>query len=201
MSATVYYVAASADGYIADRDNRLEWLLSFGFEQFQAHYDAFMTGVGALVMGSATYEFILGQDEPEWPYTGLPVWVVTHRQLPSVEGPDLRFVQGTVDELHPRIASSAGERDVWLVGGGNLAAQFADAGLLDRLLITYMPVMLGAGYPVLPVSRQLDLQLERTTPFPSGAVEFAYAVRPSEQAPAQEGSATSSTTRAGSSSE
>jgi dihydrofolate reductase len=194
VPATRYYVAASADGFIADRDDGLEWLLSFGFEEFQAHYDAFFADVGALVMGAGTYDFMLDQ---EWPYVELPVWVVTHRERPGREGADVRFVQGPVTDLHPRIVESARGRDVWLVGGGNLAAQFADAGLLDQLLVTYMPVVLGAGRPVLPVSDHLDLRLEGTTPFPSGAVEFAYSV----VRRTQEGSATSTTTRVGSDSE
>ena len=196
-SLTQYYVAASADGFIADRDNGLDWLLAFGFAEFQAHYDAFLAGVGSLAMGSATYQFLLEQDEP-WPYGELPVWVFSRRELPSVEGADVRLVQGPAAEAHPRIVGSAGGRNVWLVGGGVLAAQFADAGLLDQLLITYMPVVLGGGHPVLPANRPLDLRLEGTTRFPSGAVEFAYSVT---RGPAQDGSATSTTTRVGSDSE
>ena len=177
MPVIQYYVAASADGYIADRDNDLGWLLSFGFEQFQARYDEFFAGVGALAMGSATYEFTLGQPEAEWAYGALPVWVFTHRDLPRVAGADLRFVQDVVAAAHPRIVESAAGRNVWLVGGGNLAAQYADGGLLDELLITYMPVLLGGGHPVLPVARRVEVELAGTTPFPNGAVEFAYRVR------------------------
>jgi dihydrofolate reductase len=175
MSRIRYYVAASADGYIADRDNDLGWLMAFGFEQFQAHYDAFMADVGALVMGAATYEFIL-REESGWSYAQRPTWVFTHRRQPRIDGADLRFVQGDVAAEHPRIVESAGGKDVWLVGGGAVAAQFADAGLVDELLVTYLPVVLGGGFPVLPVARQLGLRLEGTTPFPDGAVEFAYAI-------------------------
>ncbi len=182
MAAIQYYVAASADGYIADRDNGLGWLLAFGFEQFQAHYDEFFEDVGALAMGAATYEFILGQDEPAWTYRELPVWVFTRRDLPRVEGADLRFVRDDVAQAHPGIVESAAGRNVWMVGGGNLAAQFADAGLLDELLLTSMPVVLGGGHPVLPVARQLDLELAGTTPFPNGAVEFAYRIRHGDRA-------------------
>jgi dihydrofolate reductase len=195
VPAVSYYVAASADGFIADPDGDLEWLLAFGFEEFQAHYEVFLAGIGALVMGSATYEFLLAQDDP-WPYAGLPAWVFTRRELPTVPGADVRFVQGPPHAVHPRIAESAGDRDIWMMGGGVLAGQFADAGLLDRLLLTTMPVALGGGRPLLPVSRPLDLRLERTTRFPSGAVELAYAVTGR-----QEGSATSSTTRVGEDSE
>jgi dihydrofolate reductase len=199
MATVQYYVATSADGLITDRDGGLEWLLAFGFEEFQAHYDAFLSGVGALVMGSATYQFLLDQDDP-WPYAELPTWVFTRRDLPRVEGADVRLVQGSPAAHHRGLVDSAGGRNVWMVGGGVLAAQFADAGVLDQLLVTVMPVVLGGGRPVLPVDRPLDLRLTGSTPFPSGAVEFAYhVVRP--EADGQDGSATSSTTRVGSVSE
>jgi dihydrofolate reductase len=194
MAAVRYYVAASADGFITDRDGDLAWLLAFGFDEFQAHYDAFLAGIGALVMGSATYEFLLGQDDP-WPYGDLPTWVFTRRRLPVVTGADVRFVQGPPAEVQPRIAESARGRDVWMMGGGVIAAQYADAGLLDELLLTTMPVVLGGGQPVLPVTRRLDLRLARTTRFPSGAVELAYSIGHGQE------SATSSTTRVGEDSE
>ena len=81
MSSTQYYVAASADGYIADRQNRLDWLLRYGFEAYQEHYDAFLAGVGALTMGAATYEFVLAEGGG-WAYGDRPAWVFTHRELP-----------------------------------------------------------------------------------------------------------------------
>ena len=172
MTRTQYYVAASADGYIADRENRLDWLLRFGFEAFQDHYDAFLADVGALAMGADTYEFVL--DQGTWPYTELPAWIFTHRNLPRAHGADLRFVDGPVARHANAVADSAGANNVWVVGGGQLAAQFADAGLLDELWLTVMPVALGGGRPVLPTQRAHDLRLQRTTHFESGAVELRY---------------------------
>src|SRR5215213_9272745 len=196
MSTVQYYVATSADGFITDRDGGLEWLLAFGMAEFQARYDTFIADVGALVMGSGTYQFMLGQDEP-WPYGELPTWVFSSRLLPRIEGADVRLVQGSPAEHRSRIVDSARGRNVWMVGGGVLAAQFADAGVLDQLLVTVMPVVLGGGRPVLPVDRPLDLRLTGTYPYPSDAVECAYSVvRPG--AGDQAGSATSSTMRVGS---
>ena len=172
MSRTQYYVAASADGFIADRENRLDWLLRFGFEAYQEHYDAFLAGVGALAMGARTYEFVL--EEGDWPYAGLPAWVFTHRDLPALAGADVRFVSGPVTGHAGALTASATGRNVWVVGGGELAAQFADAGLLDEILLTSMPVVLGGGHPVLPTTEAHDLRLQGTTRFESGAVELRY---------------------------
>jgi dihydrofolate reductase len=82
--------------------------------------------------------------------------VFTHRGLPTVEG-DVRFVQGDVAPVHAEMAAAAGGKDVWVVGGGDLAAQFAEAGLLDQLLLSIAPVTLGAGRPLFP--RRFDLRL------------------------------------------
>jgi dihydrofolate reductase len=112
-----------------------------------------------MVMGATTYEWILRHNadtgEP-WPYA-MPVWVVTHRELPGVEGADIRFARGDVAPLHDELVAAAGGQDVWVVGGGDLAGQFADAGRLDQLICYIAPVTLGAGRPLLPRRRDLEL--------------------------------------------
>jgi dihydrofolate reductase len=82
---------------------------------------------------------------------------VQHCLLRRVPG-DLRFVQGPVAPLHAETTAAAGDRGPWIVGGGDLAGQFADAVLLDELWVQYAPVALGAGAPLLP--RRLELRLE-----------------------------------------
>ncbi|MFF1633298.1 dihydrofolate reductase family protein [Leifsonia sp. NPDC058248] len=175
MAHTTYYVGASIDGFIADADDRIEWLLQFGFEEFQARYDAFLSGVGALVMGATTYEYIVSVEDREWEYRDFPVWVVTHRTLQPVEGADITFFSGDIAQLDAVLRETAGDRDVWVVGGGAIAAQFADAGLLDEILVTTVPVAIGSGKRLLPVSRATaPMELVSTTPFASGAVEHVY---------------------------
>jgi len=178
MAKTIYYVASSLDGFIADADNGIDWLLRFGFENFQEHYDAFLARIGAIVMGSATYEFMLGDSASSpWPYAGLPTWVVSSREQPVIEGADLSFVSGPVADFDPAVRDSAGDRDVWIVGGGDLAAQYADAGLLDEMFVTVMPIVLGSGVRLLPVAAHTGvLTLESTTQFAPGAVGLAYSV-------------------------
>ena len=175
---TQYYVAASLDGFIADTDNSIEWLLQFGFEEFTPHYEKFLSGVGALVMGASTYEFLLAEGSP-WGYGETPTWVLTHRELPAMEGGDIRFMAGDVAQVHAQAVAAAGEKAVWLIGGGEVVAQFAEAGLVDELWVTIMPIVLGGGTPVLPVTGSpLNLELIETTRFePSGATELRYRVK------------------------
>ena len=115
-------------------------------------------------MGSTTYEWILdhefsGKDVAEWkwPYD-IPGWVFTHRQLPVVPDAAIEFVSGDVVPVHEKLVAAAGGRNVWIVGGGDLVGQFADAGLLDEVIVSIAPVTLGAGAPLLP--RRIELQLE-----------------------------------------
>ena len=182
MAKTIYYVASSLDGFIADAHNGIDWLLGFGFENFQEHYDAFLSGIGAIVMGSATYQFMLDESASSpWPYADLPTWVVSSREQPVITGADLSFASGPVEGFDARVRESAGDRDVWIVGGGDLAAQFADAGLLDELFVTVMPIVLGSGVRLLPVSARTGvLTLRSTTQFVPGAVGLSYSVTGSD---------------------
>jgi dihydrofolate reductase len=164
VSLTRYYTAASLDGFIADRDHSLEWLFTRAREpDGPLNYGDFIAGVGAMAMGSTTYEWILGHEFSEtppaewrWPYD-LPCWVFTHRRLPVVPGAPISFTRAEVATVHAEMLAAAAGGDVWIVGGGDLAGQFADAGLLDEVLVMIAPVTLGAGAPLLP--RRIELRL------------------------------------------
>jgi len=181
--STQYYVASTADGFIADADDRIDWLLRFGFEEFQAHFDAFLAGVGAIVMGSRTYEFVLGEGPSAWAYGDTPTWVLTTRDLPAVEGARISIGPADVATVHAAATTAAADRNVWVVGGGDVAAQFADAGLLDEIHLTIVPVFLGRGRPLLPLrTGPAAARLDRTTSFPSGAMELRYMLARAEDA-------------------
>jgi dihydrofolate reductase len=161
MGITQFYTATSIDGFIADEADSLEWLFQVpaGDDDVghETRFAAFFEKVGAMVMGSTTYEWVLANDQllehPEkWRgyYGETPCWVFTTRELPAIDGADLRFVQGDVAPIHAEMVEAAGDRNVWIVGGGGLAGQFADAGLLDEIQLNVAPVTLGAGSPLLP---------------------------------------------------
>ena len=152
---TQYYTATTLDGYIADPNHSLDWLFQFG-EEGTDDFPGFLSEVGALAMGSSTYEWVLehvidpkaNQAQP-WPYTQ-PAWVFTTRSLRSVPGADIRFVRGDVAPVHEAMRAAAGGKNIWLIGGGDLVGQFHDQGLLDEIIVTIAPVTLGSGKPLLP---------------------------------------------------
>lgn len=153
---THFFTASSLDGFIATEDHSLEWLFAQDFDwEAPMAETAFFTGMGALVMGASTYEWLL-QSQEAWAYTQ-PTWVFTHRDLPLPEGADVRFVQGNPAESFEAINRSAEDKDVWVMGGGDLAGQFASAGLLDEVWVQFAPVTLGSGHPLFTHPLQLDL--------------------------------------------
>jgi dihydrofolate reductase len=191
VAKTQYYCAASLDGFIAESDDTLDWLMKYegSFEGEGAEpgpmsgggsYERFYEGVGALVSGSTTYEFVLDHlGEDGWPYRGKPCWVLSSRDLPvpEVEGVDVRIANAPVADLYEEMIAAAGERNLWVVGGGNVASQFADEGLLDEVLVTVVPVGLGEGKPLF--DRRLPggpMQLTGTRVFDTGMVELRYEI-------------------------
>ena len=128
--ATYFYTASSLDGFLATVDHSLEWLFRQDFDMDgPMAYPAFVERIGARVMGASTYRWLLGHEDA-WEHTH-PTWVFAHRDLPTPNGADIRFARGDVAEVFPEISAVAGDEDVWVMGGGDLAGQFADAGLLD----------------------------------------------------------------------
>jgi len=184
---TQYYTATSIDGYIADADNSLEWLFTVGEGDEEAagvnsDYPQFVAEVGAIAMGSTTYEWILDHtgllDDPsKWEYE-VPTWVFTSRDLPTVPGADVRFVSGDVAPVHAEMVSAARGKNVWLVGGGELVGQFHDEGLLDEIILGVASVTLGAGAPLLP--RKITapaLRLLEVRQFGGAFASLRYAVQ------------------------
>jgi dihydrofolate reductase len=156
--ATVYFTASSLDGFVVDDANSLDWLTSRAVDPAGLFgYQAFANGVGALAMGSSTYEWIVVNQPGDWMYEQ-PTWVLTHRPEIVVEGHPVRTFAGEVAELHPELVSAAADRDVWVVGGGDVAAQFVAAGLVDEMIVSYAPCSLGTGARVLPLRSEWALQ-------------------------------------------
>jgi dihydrofolate reductase len=152
---TQYYTASSLDGFIADSQHSLDWLFQFG-DVPDGSYPEFLSEVGAIAMGSTTYEWVLNHHKSEtgeYPQTWFyqqPTWVFSSRTLPVIAGADIRVVKGSVQPVHAEMAQIAGDKNIWLVGGGDLVGQFFDAGLLDEIIVQFASVTLGSGAPLLP---------------------------------------------------
>ncbi|KGN40623.1 dihydrofolate reductase family protein [Knoellia aerolata] len=153
--ATIYYTGCTLDGFIATPEHSLDWLMSRDIDgDGPMGYDTFSPRIGACAMGASTWRWLLDHDPQGW--SPKPTWVFTHRDFPASE--QVRFTTADVAEAHAQMVETAGDKDVWLIGGGDLVGQFHDAGLLDEVWVQYAPVTIGAGAPVLP--RHVELRLE-----------------------------------------
>jgi len=183
---TQYYTATSLDGFIATEDDSLDWLFPLG-DANATSYPAFIAEIGALAMGSTTYEWLLKNADAviaevgsAWPYS-MPAWVFSSRSLPVIPNADIRFVRGDVRTVHAAMRAAAGDKNIWIVGGGDLAGQFHDAGLLDEIIVQVGSVTLGTGKPLFP--RRLTnppLSLVSVTQLGTGLAELRYQI-PSRQ--------------------
>lgn len=154
-----FYTATSLDGFIADEDDNLDWLVNQPIdEDGPLNYTSFIAEIGALAMGATTYQWVVDHNTEsgeKWGYTQ-PTWVFTHRELAPVAD-NVHIVAGPPSDFRQTLLDAADGKDVWVVGGGDLAAQFADAGLLDEVILSYAPVTLGSGRPLF--TRAYDLRL------------------------------------------
>lgn len=186
MGRFLFDTATSLDGWIADEEHSLDWLFAVeGGEQpdeglFPAH-------AAVMVEGSSTYEWVLRAEDllahPEkWQgfHGARPVFVFTTRDLPVPEGADVRFVRGPVAEALPAIREAAGDGDVWVVGGGDLAAQFLEAGALDEMAVSIAPSTLGAGAPLFPRRVGPDRLRLRTAEAVGQFARLVYDVLPAD---------------------
>ena len=155
--ACVYYTASSLDGYIVDENASLDWLTSRDIDsEGPFAIEPFIANVGALVMGADTYQWIVDNHPGEWMYAQ-PSWVLTHRTGIVADGHPVTTFDGNVADLYPTLVSAAAGKDVWLVGGGDTAAQFAAADLIDEMIVSYAPCTLGAGSRLLPIRSEWTL--------------------------------------------
>jgi dihydrofolate reductase len=187
---TQYYAATSLDGFIATEDDSLEWLFPLG-DINETNYPSFIGEVGAIAMGSAIYGWMLrhavtvkGQMGSAWPFAK-PTWIFSSRALLPVPGVALKFVSCNVQHVYDEMRSAAGKKNIWVVGGGDLAVQSFDAGLLDEIIVQVGSVTLGNGKPLYP--RRLTsppLRLTSARQIRSGFVELRYDVPRSDGASA-----------------
>lgn len=179
---TQYYTATSLDGFIATEDDSLEWLFPLG-DVNETSYPQFIAQVGALAMGSATYEWMVRHADKvasatgsPWPYAQ-PTWVFSSRSLSILDGADIRMVRGDVRPVHAEMREAAGAKNIWIVGGGDLAGQFYDAGLLNEIVVQIGSVTLGRGKQLFP--RRVThppLRLVSTRQVGFGFAELRYEV-------------------------
>lgn len=176
VTASVF-IGTSLDGFIARANGDLDWLPPGGGEPHG--YDEFMVTVDALVIGRKTFETVLTFDT--WPYGEKPVFVLSTRTLvPAPPGAVVERMSGDPAEIVSQLAAR-GIRHVY-VDGGITIQRFLQAGLIQRLIITRVPVLIGTGIPLFGVTqRDIALKHVGTRQYASGLVQSEYAVAAQHQ--------------------
>ncbi|MEM7048803.1 MAG: dihydrofolate reductase family protein [Acidobacteriota bacterium] len=172
----VYYVAASVDGFIATADGGVDWLSPFQGPDEDYGYGRFIAGIDVLLMGSRTYEQVLGFGA--WPYEQPSV--VFSSRLPAS---DVAGVEVTARAIGPVLEELAagGHRRAWLVGGTALATSFRRLGRIDRYELFLMPRLLGRGVPLFEaIATSEDLLLEASKSYSNGVQHLRYGRRQSQ---------------------
>lgn len=172
MPKTILYIASSLDGFIAGKNDDLSWLDPY--QDVDYEYEAFFSQIGAIIEGRKTYDIeIKNNGEHAHP---VPLFVLSRH--PPVQAPARRDVIFTHDEIARVLASAqktAGMKDVWLVGGANVAQQFVNRGLVDEVLLTLVPVFLGEGIRLFEnMLARKDFSFQEVKQFDRGLVQLKY---------------------------
>lgn len=174
MGRARVYVGCSLDGFIAGPNDELDWLPKG--DTAEDTYTPFMAQIGALLMGRRTFDVVSGMEGP-WHYGDKPVLVATTRPLVNPKAPTVRAVSGTPRELLRQARDAAGERDVY-VDGGNLIRSLLEEGLVDELVVTIVPMIIGQGRPLFAgLGRHVRLELLSSRPIGEGMVQLTYRPR------------------------
>jgi dihydrofolate reductase len=178
MGKIVLYIACSLDGYIADRSGGIEWLESLPNPEGEDHgYQVLLSSVSSILMGRLTYEKILSFGI-EWPYAGLTTFVATHRSDWKISTPNTEVWAGGLHDKVRQLKRNA-EKDCWLVGGGILIASLLEAELIDRMIISMAPVLLGAGVPLFPAGIPVsEWSLTEVKSYTTGIASLTYDRKP-----------------------
>jgi dihydrofolate reductase len=172
------FIGISLDGFIARENGELDWLpgAEGGSSDGEEHgYPAFIATVDTIVIGRGSYEKVLTFDS--WPYGDKPVVVLTSRPETLATPPvsTVTVMGGTPDEIVGRLRER-GARHLY-VDGGITIQQFLAAGLIQRIILTRIPVVIGRGIPLFgPVPQDIRLRHMSTRALPSGMVQSEYEV-------------------------
>lgn len=170
------FLATSLDGFIAGNNDDLSWLPEPDAGSVDSGYADHMSKIGCLLFGRRTYDVVQNLDG--WSYPPIPMHVATTRPL-ETGNPHVRAVTGSIEELIAQAREAAQGKDVYL-DGGDLIRQAMDAGLVDHLVITMIPIALGEGIPLFAGCKSRHpLELQSHRQLDQGMVQLIY--RPAEK--------------------
>ena len=167
------FIASSLDGYIATKDESLEWLFKVegdGDNGFSEFYET----VDTVLMGKRTYDWVMKQEMEEFPYKNKECYVFTRSSYEDTE--NVKFVNDDINNFVNKLKNKDGN-NIWVVGGGELLNTFIQENVVDEFIITIAPTIIGNGIPLFKEgNQQLDLSLKGTKRF-NQFIELHYEVK------------------------
>ncbi|WP_276497682.1 dihydrofolate reductase family protein [Pontibacter litorisediminis] len=176
MRKVILYIAASLDGYIARSNGDTSWLHDerYAQEGEDFGYGALMQHIDTTLMGHSTYKVILGFDMP-FPYPDKTNYVFSRSAQPAAE--HVQFVQEDAPQFVRQLKQQQG-KSIWLIGGGQINTLLLNAGLVDEMILTYVPVILGSGVPLFAHGAQeRQLQVLESKSYTNGFVQLWLATK------------------------
>ena len=172
MKKIILYIAASLDQRIAELDGGIEWLSEFPItEEMNYGYKEFMASIDTIIMGGRSWRELSNMDAMG-AYASKTVYVVSRHDWGEKE--KIKFITENVIERIAALRDEVGE-DIWLFGGGELVSMLLAADLVDEMIITTIPVMLGNGIPLFPNNlKESKWNLQQTTGYSNGVLQVIY---------------------------
>jgi dihydrofolate reductase len=174
MSKTTLYIATTLDGKIARKDGSLDWLFALANpNQIDHGYADFLKSIGTTIMGKNTYNEILGFGV-EWPYMGMDSYIATTDKEFQASTPETNIVSNNIADLINKLKVQS-HKDIWLIGGGKLITHFLNNDLLDRMILTLIPTIIGDGISLFPDNpKETRWLLSNVEKFETGVVNLTY---------------------------
>jgi dihydrofolate reductase len=169
------YIASSLDSYIASEDGSIDWL----FSDIDYGYTKFYNSIDTILVGRKTYDQSLTFDE--YPYKGKKVYVFSHSSASKMRKnhQDVEYINEDIPVFVRRLIQETpvGKKGIWLLGGGEIVSILLNANLIDEIILSIHPIILGKGIPLFrDIRKHVKLQLLESTPFRSGLVQICYRV-------------------------
>lgn len=167
------YIAASIDGYIADIDGGLDWLSAYPITpELNYGYNEFFNSVDSVIMGGKTYRDILNMDVI-YPYKDKTSYIITRNKKNNPKE-NIHFITENIIEALTDLRNKGG-KDIWLVGGGEIISILLDNDLIDEMIITLIPMILGSGIPLFPnTTKESTWKLQNTHSYSNNVLQVEY---------------------------
>jgi dihydrofolate reductase len=171
MRKVKLFIASSLDCYIARQDGGIDWL----FTDDDYGYTKFYDSIDTIIVGRKSYDQSLTSDD--YPYKGKSVYVFTRKKIRKNNNEqDVEYIDTNIQDFVTSLTQSIG-KDIWLIGGGEIVSVLLNAGLVDEIILSIHPIILGTGIPLLrDIQKEVNLKLENSLSFDSGLTQLYYKV-------------------------